>query len=224
MAERVDIGQRLTDAGLIAVLRLGRRELLAPVGEALVAGGVTALEVTLTMPDALGALREAVQRWGGVAVVGAGSVLGVADARAALEAGARFLVSPICRPELVAPARAAGVPLMLGALTPTEAQTAHEAGADFIKIFPAEVGGPAFCRALLGPLPHLRLVPTGGVDLRTLPEFFRAGCVAVGAGSPLVRPELIAGADWAGLQTLAREWVQAVRAARVSGQSAGRQK
>jgi len=214
MPDREAIIRRLLEPGIIAIVRSQRPVAIAPLAEALLAGGVAALEITLTTPNALEALTEASQAFGGRAVVGVGSVVDQTACEAALAAGAAFIVSPICRPELVPVAHGAAVPVMLGAYTPTEAQTAHEAGADFVKIFPAEGLGPAYLKALRAPLPHLQLVPTGGVDLQTLAAFVKAGCPAVGVGSSLVSADILAGQKWTELTALARRFVEAMQAAR----------
>lgn len=204
--------RRLTDPGIIAVVRARRADQVLPLAEALVAGGVTAIEVTLTTPDALTALAATARHLGARALVGVGTVLNAEQCRAALAAGAEFVVSPIARRELVPLAHAADKPVMLGACTPTEAQLVYEAGADFVKLFPAETLGPAFIKALRAPLPHLKIVPTGGVDLRTLADFIRAGCVAVGVGSSLITADILAREDWPALTELARQYVAARRA------------
>jgi 2-dehydro-3-deoxyphosphogluconate aldolase / (4S)-4-hydroxy-2-oxoglutarate aldolase len=180
MRSRSEIVSWLVDPGIIAVLRIDRPEQVLPICDALLAGGVNALEITLTVPGALDLLRQARQRFEARAVVGAGTVLSESDCREAMAAGAEFIVSPITAPALVTAAHAADRPVMLGAYTPTEAQAAHEAGADFVKLFPADKLGPAYVKALRAPLPHLRIVPTGGVDLNTAADFLRAGCVALG--------------------------------------------
>lgn len=212
MKARETLARRLTDPGIIAVVRARRAEQVPSLAEALVAGGVTAIEVTLTTPDALEALRATATRLGERALVGVGTVLNEEQCRAALAAGAQFVVSPIARRELVPLAHAAEKPVMLGAYTPTEAQLVHEAGADFVKLFPADTLGPAFIRALRAPLPHLKIVPTGGVDLRTLADFIRAGCAAVGVGSSLLTADILAREDWPALTELARQYVAARRA------------
>ncbi len=214
MPDRETIKARLVEPGVIAVVRAPRADMLPPLAEALVAGGIVAIEITLTVPDALGAIRATRARLGDRALVGVGSVVDAGVTRAALAAGAEFVVSPICRPELVPIAHAAGKPVMLGAGTATEAQTVHAAGADFVKVFPADVLGPAFIRALRAPLPHLRLVPTGGVDLETLAAFVQAGSVAVGVGSSLTTKPILAAADWPALTRRAAQFVAAMRAAR----------
>lgn len=214
MRTREQILGQLTAPGIIAIVRSPRPVAILPVVEALLAGGVSAIEVTLTTPNALEALAEARRTVGERGVVGAGSVLNLPACQAAMASGAQFIVSPICRPELVAAAHQVGSPVMVGAYTPTEAQTAHEAGADFVKIFPADALGTAYLKALRAPLPHLRLVPTGGVDLETIREFVRAGCPAVGVGSALVSNTILTGERWSELTELARRFVDAMQAAR----------
>lgn len=214
MPTRPDLIARLTQAGIIAIVRAPQAAQVEPLFGALLAGGLNAIEITLTTPNALEAIREARAKIGARAVTGVGTVLQAEDCRAALAAGAEFVVTPVCRPELVAIAHAAGRPIMLGAYTPTEAQTAHEAGADFVKIFPADKLGPGYIKALRGPLPHLRLVPTGGVDVPNVADFLKAGCAALGVGTALVSPALLQAGDWPELTRRAAAFVAAVRAAR----------
>jgi len=204
----------LADPGIIAVVRAQKPEQVVPLSEALIAGGVMAVEITMTTPNALAAIREAREKVGARALIGVGTVLDAATCRAALEAGAEFVVTPVCRPEFVPLAHAAGRPVMLGAYTPTEAQTAHEAGSDFVKIFPADTLGPGYIKALRAPLPHLRIVPTGGVDVANVADFLRAGCAALGVGSSLVSAKLLQEANWGELTRRAAEFVRAARAAR----------
>lgn len=206
--------QRLLNPGLIAVVRARSAEQVVPLAEALIAGGVLAVEVTMTTPNAIAAIREVSRVVGSRGLIGVGTVLDVATCQAAIDAGARFVVSPITRPELVPVAQAAQVPIMLGAYTPTEAQLAHEAGADFIKIFPADGLGPNYIKALRAPLPHLKIVPTGGVDLKTAGDFLKAGCVALGVGSSLLTKEILDQNDWPQLTALAEKFVEAVQIAR----------
>ena len=212
MSTKADIISRLLNPGIIAVVRAKRADQVVPLAEALVAGGVIAVEVTMTTPDAIAAIRDAKQKLGDRALIGVGTVLNVATCRAALEAGAEFVVSPIVRPELVPICHAAGVPVMLGAYTPTEAQLAHETGADFVKIFPADGLGPKYIRNLLAPLPHLRIVPTGGVDQHNVADFLKAGCAAVGAGGSLVSAKILETDNWPELTRLAAQFVAAARA------------
>jgi 2-dehydro-3-deoxyphosphogluconate aldolase/(4S)-4-hydroxy-2-oxoglutarate aldolase len=205
------ISTKLLDPGIIAVVRAQKATQVVPLCEALLAGGVIAIEITMTTPNAIEAIEGARTYLGDRAVVGVGTVLSGEICQAALDAGAEFVVTPICRTELVSIAHAAGRPIMLGAYTPTEAQLAHEAGADFIKIFPADTLGPGYMKSLRAPLPHLRLVPTGGVDVHNVADFFKAGCVALGVGSSLVSTKILETADWAALTGKATEFVQAAR-------------
>ena len=206
-----EIISRLTNPGIIAVIRAQKPEQVLPLSEALIAGGVIAIEITMTTPNAIAAIREASQKLGGRGLIGVGTVLDAATAREAIAAGAEFVVTPITRPEIVAAAHAADRPVMLGAYTPTEAQLAHEAGADFVKIFPADGLGPNYIKAIRGPLPHLRIVPTGGVDLKTAADFLKAGCVALGVGSSLVSTKILQESDWTELTRRAREFVAIAR-------------
>ena len=214
MLSRSEISARLSELGLVAVIRTPSYELVAPVCAALAAGGVLALEVTMTVPDALRAMREVNAKFGDQVLLGAGTILNAAQCDAALDAGAQFVVSPITKLEIIAAAHARNKPVMLGAYTPTEAQLAHEAGADFIKIFPADKLGPGYIKNLRAPLPHLRVVPTGGVDLQTAPEFLKAGCAALGVGSSLLTAEILKTKNWAELTRLAAEFVRVVRETR----------
>jgi 2-dehydro-3-deoxyphosphogluconate aldolase / (4S)-4-hydroxy-2-oxoglutarate aldolase len=205
---------RLLEPGLIPVIRADSSEHIMTVCEALVAGGITALEITMTTPNALACISEAARRFAPQAVTGAGSVTTPEMCQATIQAGARFVVTPIMRPEIVPVAKAAGCPIVLGAFTPTEAQLAYEAGADFVKIFPAEA--PAFIKAILAPLPHLKIIPTSGVTQQTAPEFLAVGCVALGVGSNLVSPKILREQNWAELTRLAAEFVVIIRRFRKS--------
>jgi 2-dehydro-3-deoxyphosphogluconate aldolase/(4S)-4-hydroxy-2-oxoglutarate aldolase len=214
MRTKSEIISLLTDPGVIAVMRPPKAELVLPIAGALMAGGVLAIEVTLTIPNALTALRDACEHVGGRGLVGAGTVLDASSCRAALEAGAEFIVCPIVRPELVAICHAADRPVMLGAYTPTEAQLAHEAGADFVKIFPSDGLGPGYIKALRAPLPHLKIIPTGIATPALVPEFIKAGCVGVGLGSLLMTPAVLKDENWHELTHLARQFVTMVRQAK----------
>jgi 2-dehydro-3-deoxyphosphogluconate aldolase/(4S)-4-hydroxy-2-oxoglutarate aldolase len=214
MRSKQQIIEQLLNPGVIAVVRAKRADQAVPLAEALVAGGVIAVEITMTTPNAIAAIKEASSKLGDRALIGVGTVLDEATCQAAIEAGAQFIVSPICRRELVPIAHKAGKPIMLGSYTPTEAQLAHEAGSDFIKIFPADTLGPNYIKALRAPLPHLKIVPTGGVDLKTIGDFFKAGVAAVGAGSSLISKDVLEKDDWATLTMTATEFVTAAKAAR----------
>jgi 2-dehydro-3-deoxyphosphogluconate aldolase/(4S)-4-hydroxy-2-oxoglutarate aldolase len=205
---------RIHTTGIVAVVRVPDGAVLTDVAAALVAGGVTAIEVTLTVPDALTALRHARQTLGPQVTLGAGTVLDTESARAALLAGADFLVAPTVNVDVIRLARRYDKVVMPGAFTPTEVLTAWEAGADVVKVFPAEVLGPAFFRALRGPLPQVRLMPTGGVDLTTVLDLVHAGVYCLGIGGQLVDARLVAGRQWSQLTELARQYLAAVARAR----------
>jgi 2-dehydro-3-deoxyphosphogluconate aldolase/(4S)-4-hydroxy-2-oxoglutarate aldolase len=207
MRSRSEIIGQLLNPGIISVVRIDQPAQIPSICDALIAGGVPAIEITMTVPNALDAIRTARERVGDHGLVGAGTVLNAAAAQAAIAAGAEFVVSPITRLEIIEAAHAADKPVMIGAYTPTEAQTAHEGGADFIKIFPADKLGPGYIKNLRGPLPHLRIVPTGGVDLTTAAEFLKAGCVALGVGGSLLTAEILKTGNSAELTRLAREFV-----------------
>ena len=214
MRNKAEIITRLTDHGIIAVVRAPKADLVLPLAEALLAGGVIAIEITMTTPNAIAAIRDARSRLGDRALIGVGTVLDADMCRAAIDAGAEFVVTPICRTEFVAIAHAANRVIMLGAYTPTEAQHAHEAGSDFIKIFPADNLGPGYIKALRAPLPHLKIVPTGGVDVNNVGDFLKAGCAAVGVGSSLVSAKLLQEGNWPELTRKAAAFVEAARQAR----------
>lgn len=188
-------------------------ERLLPAVEAIRAGGITAIEVTMTTPGALAAIEELARRLDEEVLLGVGSVLEAETTRRAVEAGARFVVSPVFKPEVIEAAHHAGAPAIPGALSPTEIQAAHEAGADLIKVFPASLVGTDYFRAVLAPLPHLRLMPTGGVTPENAGEWLRAGASAVGLGSALLDKEAIAAGDFAGLTERARALRRSLEAA-----------
>jgi 2-dehydro-3-deoxyphosphogluconate aldolase/(4S)-4-hydroxy-2-oxoglutarate aldolase len=214
MRTKPEIISLLTEPGIIAIVRAQQAAQVTPLFEALIAGGVRAIEITMTTPNALAAIREAREKMSERALVGVGTSVDADTCRAAIAAGAEFVVTPICRTEFVAIAHAGGCPIMLGAYTPTEAQLAHEAGADFIKIFPADSLGPGYVKALRAPLPHLRIVPTGGVDVQNVADFLKAGCAALGVGSALVSAKILQAADWPELTRRASAFVNAARQAR----------
>ncbi len=205
---------RLIKACLIAVIRTSKAEQVMPVCEALLAGGITALEITLTTPKAIELIGEGCHKFADRALIGAGSVLDGESCRAVIQVGAQFVVSPISKPAIAQVAHEQNRPVMLGAYTPTEAQLAYEMGADFIKLFPADKLGPSYIKALRAPMPHLRIVPTGGVDLKTAADFLKAGCPALGVGSSLVASDLVSTGNWAGLTSLAAQFVKVVSQAR----------
>lgn len=204
----------LIESGVVAVIRTDSAEPIPEIARALLRGGVRAVEITLTVPGAVEVIRDLCIEWGERALIGAGTVLDAKACDSVIAAGAQFVVSPIARTSLVPIAHEAGRVLMLGAYTPTEAQAVHESGADFVKVFPCDTLGAAYIRSLRAPLPHLRIVPTGGVDLKTAPEFIRAGCAAVGAGSSLMPKALVRDRRWDDLTALASEFSRVVAEAR----------
>jgi 2-dehydro-3-deoxyphosphogluconate aldolase / (4S)-4-hydroxy-2-oxoglutarate aldolase len=203
--------KRILDGGIVAVVRAESSEPLVKVVQALVAGGVTAAEITFTVPDAVEVIRQVRREVGDALVLGAGTVLDSETARAALLAGAEYLVSPIVNLDVIRLCRRYDKVVMPGAFTPTEVVSAWEAGADIVKIFPADVGGPAFLKALRGPLPQVRLMPTGGVDLITAENFLKAGACCLGVGGSLVEPKAITAGDFDRIKDLAAEFVAIVR-------------
>lgn len=205
---------RILDGGLVAVVRSDDPTQLVEVVGALADGGLTAAEITFTVPGAVEVIRKARQAVGDRIVLGAGTVLDPETGRAAILAGAQFLVAPTLNLDLIRLAHRYDVPVMPGAFTPTEILTAWEAGADVVKVFPADVGGPAYLKAIRGPLPQVKLMPTGGVDLDTAEAFLKAGAVCLGVGSSLVQPKKIAMGDFDGLRSLAAEFVGVVKRAR----------
>ena len=206
MSDREKIASQIMAEGLVAIMRVSRPELAMPLATALVAGGIRAVELTMSIPNALEAVRTIDRELGGEILLGVGTVIDDDTCRAAIDAGAKYIVSPVTRPSLVKVAHAMDRPVMLGAYTPTEAQTAHEAGSDFVKIFPADTLGPGYIKSLLAPLPHLKIVPTGGVNLDTMEAFLAAGSAALGTGSALLKKEIIAGENWGELERLARRY------------------
>jgi 2-dehydro-3-deoxyphosphogluconate aldolase/(4S)-4-hydroxy-2-oxoglutarate aldolase len=201
---------RVLQTRIVAVVRLEQYDQALAVAEALLDGGVSAIEFTLTGAGALEAIAETRRALGDNAQIGVGTVLAPEAASAAIEAGAQFVVTPAVRPLVVATCRAHGIPILCGALTPTEVLTAHEAGADMIKVFPARAAGPHYLRDLLAPLPGLRLVPTGGIDAGNARTYLDAGAVAVGIGGKLVAAEAVASGDWGRITAQARACVEAV--------------
>jgi 2-dehydro-3-deoxyphosphogluconate aldolase/(4S)-4-hydroxy-2-oxoglutarate aldolase len=203
--------RQILEGGIVAVVRSPDGAQLVEVARALVDGGVRVVEITLTVPDALEVVRQVRRALGDRILLGAGTVLDVETARAALLAGAEYLVAPTVNLEVIRLCQRYDKLVMPGAFTPTEILTAWEAGADIVKVFPAEVVGPAFFKALRGPLPQVRLMPTGGVDLSTAAAFLQAGACCLGIGSQLVEPRAVAARDFDRIRELARQYVQIVQ-------------
>jgi 2-dehydro-3-deoxyphosphogluconate aldolase / (4S)-4-hydroxy-2-oxoglutarate aldolase len=208
---------RIVEVGIVAVVRSDQSATLVKVVEALAEGGVTAAEVTFTVPDALDVIRQVRKEVGDAVVLGAGTVLDAETARAALLAGAEYIVSPVVNLDVIRLCRRYDKAVMPGAFTPTEVLTAWEAGADIVKVFPADVGGPAYLKALRGPLPQVRLMPTGGVDLSTAESFLKAGACCLGVGGSLVDPKAVASGDFNRIRDLAAQFIAIVRSSRGRG-------
>jgi 2-dehydro-3-deoxyphosphogluconate aldolase / (4S)-4-hydroxy-2-oxoglutarate aldolase len=209
--------ERIVNCGIVAVVRSESSAALVKVVQALAEGGVTAAEVTFTVPDAIDVIRQIRREVGDAVVLGAGTVLDSETARAALLAGAEYIVAPTVNLEVIRLCRRYSKVVIPGAFTPTEVLAAWEAGADVVKIFPADVGGPSYLKALRGPLPHIRLMPTGGVDLSTAESFLKAGACCLGVGGALVDPNAIANGDFTRIRDIAAQYVAIVR--RVRGAS-----
>jgi len=215
MADRGEAVRRLCDKGIIAVVRARSSKQLIDVAKGLLAGGVDCIEITMTTPDALSVIRDC-RAAVGEALIGVGSVLDAATAEAAIGAGAQYVVSPILNPEVIAAAHAADLPAIPGAFSPTEIWSATDAGADIVKVFPAGRFGPKYLKDLLAPLPHLKLSPTGGVNLETAAEWIAAGAVTLGIGSALVTKAALAAGDVGEIERLAGEYVRIVAEARAA--------
>lgn len=201
----------IRESGIIAIMRANRSDQLVAAAEAIWAGGVQAIEVTMTTPGALEVIAAATEKFQGQVLFGAGSVLDPETARAAILTGADFVVAPTLNVEVIRLCNRYGVPVMPGCYTPTEALTAWEAGADMIKLFPADALGPKFVKALLAPLPQLEIVPVGGVDLTNAADFIRAGAAALGVGSSLITPSLLDAGDLAELTRRAAAFIDVVK-------------
>lgn len=196
---------------IVAILRLDDLSRAASISSSLAAGGIVVQEFTLTNPDALRVVSQVKKELAEIATVaiGIGSVRTRDEAERAMEAGADFIVSPVTRTEIIECCVAAGVAVMPGAMTPTEIATAWEAGADMVKVFPARGLGPNYIKDVLAPMPYLKLMPTGGVDLKNMQSYFEAGAVAVGIGGNMIDSVAIARGDWNKVTDTARQYAEA---------------
>ena len=203
--------------GVVAVLRADRPDALVEVAQAIGRGGIGAIEITMTTPGALDLIGECANRLGGEFLLGAGTVLDPETARAAILAGAEYIVTPTLNPDVITLCRRYDKIVIPGALTPTEILTAWECGADIVKVFPASAVGPRYFKDVNGPLPQIDLMPTGGVDLENAGDFIRAGACAIAVGGNLVDKAAVAAGDWQVLTDTARKYVDAVWTARQDG-------
>lgn len=210
--------QRVTDLGVVAILRSDRSEILIDVAEALLASGINVIEVTFTVPAAHQVIEKAAAKLGDRVLLGAGTVLDPETARIAILSGAQFIVAPNTNTAVIEMCRRYDKLAMPGALTPTEIVTAWQAGADVVKIFPSEVTGPRYLKALKGPLPQVRMMPTGGVTLETAADYLKAGACALGMGGTMMDPKAIAQGDFKKLESTAKQLLEIVRATRTEMQ------
>jgi 2-dehydro-3-deoxyphosphogluconate aldolase/(4S)-4-hydroxy-2-oxoglutarate aldolase len=210
--DKAAIVARIREERAVAVIRTDSIESALNAAEAGIAGGFCIIEITFSFPEAANAIAKLAER--NELLLGAGTILTREQVREAVEAGARFLVSPCVLPEVIDAAHELNVAIIPGAFTPTEIYTAYSLGADIVKIFPAVEFGPEYLRAVRGPLPQIPIMPTSGVDASNVAEWFRAGAVAVGAVGSVFHPTLIRNDDWNELTQRAREFMAAVRAAR----------
>jgi 2-dehydro-3-deoxyphosphogluconate aldolase/(4S)-4-hydroxy-2-oxoglutarate aldolase len=206
--------RRVLDCGLVAVVRSPDSQQLVEVCRALADGGVTVVEITMSVPDALDVLRRVRAALGDRVLLGAGTILDPETARAALLAGAEYVVAPTLNLDVIRVCQRYSKLVMPGAFTPTEILTAWEAGADVVKVFPADVLGPAFFKAVRAPLPQIRLMPTGGVDLTTAAAFFKAGACCLGVGGQLVEAKAVSERNFDRIRDLARQYVAVVQQTR----------
>ena len=211
MPDRIEILDRVLNAGITAVIRAQSSEHLSKVADALKAGGVECIEVTMTTPNALSVIEETAQRFADDVLIGVGSVLDGETARAAILSGAQFVVSPVLNLDMIRLAHRYDKVAVPGTFTPTEIITAWEHGADLIKVFPAGCVGPAFFKDILGPLPQVRLVPTGGVNLETAGEFIKNGAAALCIGSAMMPKDAMAEGRFDVITDLARQFVEIVQ-------------
>lgn len=212
---KVEVLEKVKALGLLAVIRGPSPELTVKMVEALVDGGVLGIEITYSTPNAEEVVRMLSRQFGGKIVLGMGTLTRPEQAGCAKDAGANFLVSPICEANLVRSMVASELLTMAGALTPTEVFQAYTLGVDVIKIFPGSLGGPAYIKALRGPFPYIPMMPTGGVNAGNMAEWFSTGIVAVGAGSELCPPQLAKEGKFDEISKRASEFVQVVEAARI---------
>lgn len=208
---------KFQEIGLLAVIRGPNADLTLKMVDALLKGGVTGIEITYTTPNAAEVVKALAEKFGNEILLGMGTLTRPAQAEEAQAAGARFLVSPHCEPALAEAMVATGLPVMIGALTPSEVVQAVRLGSDVVKIFPGSLGGPGYLKALRGPFPEIKMMPTGGVSVDNVAAWFEAGAIAVGAGSDLCPTAWAKEGRFDDIVNRAREFAEAVRAARAAG-------
>jgi 2-dehydro-3-deoxyphosphogluconate aldolase/(4S)-4-hydroxy-2-oxoglutarate aldolase len=206
--------EKVSQLGLLAVIRGPSPDLTLKMVGALVAGGVMGIEITYSTPNAEEVVRNLSKKFGGQILLGMGTLTKPEQALSAKEAGASFLVSPVCEPTLLKSMVESGLLCMAGAFTPTEVLQAYNLGSDVVKVFPGSLGGPAYIKALKGPFPYIPMMPTGGVSAANVADWFAVGVVAVGAGSKLCPPKLASEGKFDEISKQAAEFVQVVKSAR----------
>ena len=197
----------IRSTGIIAIMRANKSEQLIDAAQAILEGGIRVIEVTLTTPGALKVISKVTENFGDNILFGAGTVLDAESALSAINAGADFIVSPNLNIEVITICLRYGIPVFPGCFTPTEVLTAWQSGATMVKLFPADVGGPAMIKAIRSPLPQVEIIPVGGVDLRTAADFIRNGASALGVGGSLVNQKILNGGDFSQLTRLAKEFL-----------------
>ena len=211
MPAHFDILKRLIEGKVVAVVRLDSGDQLIKVAQALKAGGISAIEFTVPTPNSLEMIKQAATYFGDEVIIGAGTVLDPETARAAILAGAQFIVTPALKTATIELCHRYGKPIIPGALTPTEILSAWEAGADMVKVFPADSMGPEYIKAVLAPLPQVRLAPTGGVSADNATSYLKAGATALGVGGKLVDKAAVSRGDWSAITAEAERLMNAVR-------------
>jgi len=220
-ATRKEVLATIVDTGVVAVIRMSDASRLNAVADALLEGGVRAIEVTMTVPNAVALIRDLSARVAADVIVGAGTVLDPDTAGQVIDAGARFVVSPVFRPHIIEECERRRIAVVPGCFTPTEILAAWDAGADIVKVFPATALGPGFFKDVLAPLPKVRLMPTGGVTRDNAGDWIRAGAVAIGVGTALVDQRAVTEGRFDAITANARHFIAAVRNARPSSETVG---
>ncbi|HUQ92692.1 MAG TPA: bifunctional 4-hydroxy-2-oxoglutarate aldolase/2-dehydro-3-deoxy-phosphogluconate aldolase [Bryobacteraceae bacterium] len=213
--DKQTILKNILEIGIVPIVRASSSEEALAAVDAIYEGGIRAVEITMTVPGAIRALEKVADKLGDKITLGAGTVLDPETCRACFLAGAEFIVTPALRLSTIEMARRYSKPIMPGALTPTEILTAWEAGADFVKVFPCgNMGGPKYIKALKGPFPQIEMIPTGGVNLETIPEFLKAGAAAVAVGSELVDAKTLQEKAYPVIAERARQYLAVIAKAR----------
>ncbi len=221
MTDKQNVSTRITEIGIVPVVRATSAERALQAARALREGGIPIVEVTMTVPGAIQAIAE-LSKWAGEMLVGAGTVLDAPTAARCVDAGAQFIVSPGLNLRVIEAAGSRGILVMAGALTPTEIVTAWQAGSDFVKVFPCDaVGGAKYIKSLKGPFPQIRMVPTGGVNLANVAELIRAGADAVGVGGELVSKTALASGNLGQITAAAAQYIAAIQNARAGATHSG---